>query len=432
MKQFSQTPGFLLLLSSTFAQSSAPKVSTSDVDHFWTAYDSIQTTKDSLQQLRYIQTLYIDKGTEGLKAFMEARDYTAPMWAELIRKYPKFWASIRPKTLTAKGVAKDIEKSLRKLKALYPDLKEARMYFAIGGLNSGGTTMRDMVLIGSEIATGDSTTNVSEFHDKWLAGVFLTHQKNSIVPLNIHEYIHTQQRGDAADVLAQSIAEGACDFMTELVMGNALQTVYIEYGKAHEKELKEDFKQVMFTTNYRNWLYNGGRAKTVADLGYFMGYAICKSYYEHAADKRKAIKDIIELNYSDGAAVENFLQDSKYYTEKIDKTTLINAYEQEQPVVLRMEPFLNGDTTVDAGTKEIKFVFSKPMQKLGYSINNGEKGKEFMPITGVTGYTEDVLSFTVKVDLKPAHEYQFVLTDRGFQSADGFPLKPYTVSFKTK
>ncbi|HWJ26635.1 MAG TPA: hypothetical protein VNS32_08830, partial [Flavisolibacter sp.] len=39
------------------------EVFTSDIDNYWKAYDSCEKTSDSLQQLHYIQTLYIDKGT---------------------------------------------------------------------------------------------------------------------------------------------------------------------------------------------------------------------------------------------------------------------------------------------------------------------------------------------------------------------------------
>src|SRR6186713_2681068 len=83
----------------------AKKVFTSDIDNFWIAYDSIQTTKDSAKQIEFIQKLYIDKGTKGLKAFMAVRDYTATLWVQFIRLYPKFWNSIRPNTLTAKSYA---------------------------------------------------------------------------------------------------------------------------------------------------------------------------------------------------------------------------------------------------------------------------------------------------------------------------------------
>ena len=159
---------FFLLFTLSFVSTAqeSKKVFTIDIDNFWIAYDSIQTTRDSLKQIGLIQNLYIDKGTKGLKAFMAARDYNAKLWVQLIRLYPKFWNSIRPNTLSAKSYAPAIEQSINKFKELYPGLKEAKMYFTVGGLRSGGTTMNDMVLIGSEIATGNASTDVSEFPNK--------------------------------------------------------------------------------------------------------------------------------------------------------------------------------------------------------------------------------------------------------------------------
>ena len=70
---------FMILLTGfqTSGQNTSSSVSTVDIDNFWVAYDSIRSTSDSMQQLQYIQKLYIDKGTKGLHAFMEARDYSA-------------------------------------------------------------------------------------------------------------------------------------------------------------------------------------------------------------------------------------------------------------------------------------------------------------------------------------------------------------------
>jgi len=408
------------------------KVFTTDIDNFWIAYDSIQTTNDSLRQIQFIKELYIDKGTKGLRSFMALRGYSAELWVNLIRIYPKFWKSIRSNTISVKSYAPQIESSIKKFRELYPGLKDANMYFTIGGLRSGGTTMNDMVLIGTEIATGDATTDVSEFPNKWLEGVFKTQQADNLVALNIHEYVHTQQKGNAKTVLGQSIAEGSCDFITELVINRLLQKNYILYGREHDAELKEQFKLEMFSTAYGNWLYNGSTTKTVADLGYYMGYAICKSYYNNSNDKKKAIKEIIELNYSDSSAVENFLTRSKYYTEPINKAELRQAFESKRPSVIRIEPFANGDTLVDAAIKELKIIFSIPMDKKGYSINDGKKGKEYSPIAGVVGFSDDGTSFTLRVDMKPGHEYEFVITDRSFKSRDGYSLNPYEVKFKTK
>jgi hypothetical protein len=408
------------------------KVFTQDIDNFWTAFDSIRTTNDSLKQIDFIQTLYIDKGSEGLKAFMVARRYSAPLYVQLINKYPKFWNSIRPNTLAVKEQTDKIERSIKTLKALYPQLKNAKMYFTIGGLRSGGTVKDSMVLIGAEIATGDSTTDVSEFPSKWLAGVFKDQSADNLVSLNVHEYIHTQQNGESNNLLAQSITEGSCDFIAQLVLGKPLERNYIAYGLKHEEELKEAFKQEMFSNAYNKWLYNGGSSKTVADLGYFMGYEICKSYYNNSVNKKQAIRNIIELNYSDTTAVENFLKKSGYYKEPINKEKLEEAFQAKQPQLLKTEPLFNEGELIDTSLKQITFVFSKPMGE-GISINYGDKGKETYPITSVIGYSEDKTRFTVGLDLKPNHEYEFVVTNNQFRSQEGYPLlKDYLIKFKTK
>lgn len=422
----------LLLLLALALPVSGQSVFTSDIDHFWEAYDSVRTTKDSALQRHFIQTLYVDKGTEGLKAFMEARKYTVDGWQELIRKYPAFWESIRPNTLVVKDKSKEIEASIRQFKQLYPELKEARMYFTIGGLRSGGTVKGNMVLIGTEIATGDAYTNVSEFKNKWLADVFKAQSLNNIIPLNIHEYVHTQQTGNPLNLLGQAIGEGSCDFIAELVMGKPMQTNYIAYGRKHEAVLKEQFKEEMFAATYDNWLYNGADAKTVADLGYFMGYAICRSYYEQAANKKEAIKQIITLNYADSTAVEQFLKDSKYFKGPIDKAALVRAYNSKCPYVTGTFPFTNGDTLVDAGITELKINFSEPMSNNGYSFSYGPGGKKMDPIAKAIGYSADMRSFTVQLKLQPGQAYEFVITGNSFRSPQNYPLQEYYFRFSTK
>ena len=153
---------------------------------------------------------------------MQARDYSAVKWVKLINRSPKFWASISRSTLTVKDKAQQIESSINKFKELYPELTDAKMYFTVGGLSSGGTTMGRMILIGSEIATGTSATDVSDLPEgtsKWLGSVFKDQSLDNIIPLNIHEYVHTQQRVYLNVCSALAIREGSCDFITELVIG---------------------------------------------------------------------------------------------------------------------------------------------------------------------------------------------------------------------
>ncbi|MBV8252378.1 MAG: hypothetical protein JO154_07195 [Chitinophaga sp.] len=258
--------------------------------------------------------MYTDKGTPGLKKYMEVMDFDAAKLVACIHKYPKFWASIRPNTLQIKEKIPAIEAAVEDFRKLYPELRNGKMYFTIAATRSAGTVMDSTNLLGTEVVTGNKSTDVSEFKDNRLSNFFKNQGSDNILWIAIHEYIHTQQKTDGNNILlGQCLTEGAADFVAEKVLKSTLTNSYIVYGRSHEDTLKVQFKKEMMGESYDNWMYNWSRTKTMGDLGYFMGYTICKSYYQHAKDKKKAIKDIITLDYSNQAAILKFLEDSKYY-----------------------------------------------------------------------------------------------------------------------
>ena len=73
-------------------------------------------------------------------------------------------------------------------------------------------------------------------------------------------------------------------------------------------------------------------------------------------------------------AIENFLKESNYYTEPLNKAELIKAFEAKGPYVVRLEPFANGDSMVDAGIKELKIAFPLRWIKKGI-LSTMEKRK---------------------------------------------------------
>lgn len=304
----------LILIFSTFTISTFgqthPKIFTSDIDNFWIAYDSVKATTDTTKQKEFIQKLYLDKATSGLKDFIIVRQHSAERHLNNILKNPKFWASVKPYTLRIKSYTPDIENLMIKFKMLYSNFNQPDVFFTIGCLNSGGTTTRNKILIGSEIAAADSTVDATEV-GSWLGGVFKLN--TSVLSMVAHELGHTQQNGNNVNLLGNCIKEGACDFIAELLLDKPIQAPYMTYGKANEKLLWELFQNDMNGQVNKEWLYNGGQAPIgKADLGYFIGYVICKSYYENASDKTKALKQIIELNYSK-KSIAKFLKKSKYF-----------------------------------------------------------------------------------------------------------------------
>jgi len=424
----------LTVFCSNLAAQKQTAIHTEDIDNFWAAYDAIQKTNDLSKKMEIINSQYINIGSKGLKAFMVTRQYNDTLWIELIDKLPKFWNSIRPNTLAIKHKTAELELGVKKLKAIYPDLKPAEIYFTVGGLRSGGTVKDNLILVGAEIATGNVNTDVSEFSNDWFKNVFKEQSLDNIVYLNIHEYIHTQQNPNGSSLLGQVIREGSCDFIAELCLQKPVKTKYMNYGLANAASIKANFKKELFSDSFDNWLYNGKQRSEDADLGYYIGYEICKAYYQQAKNKKQAIKDIIELNFGSDNAVELFLEKSGFYADKLDKKAIKEAYEKLQPTIVNLAPFTNGDQNVDATTKELSIVFSKPMVPQKYSINLSEKGKLYFPIKSVKGYETDEKTLVLNMELKPQQEYEFVITNRGFKSKDGYALKDtaYVVKFKTK
>ena len=189
----------------------------------------------------------------------------------------------------------------------YPEI-----FFTVGALKSAGVYVHNYALIGIELAIGNTETDVSEFSGKRLSDRFENQNADNFLYVAIHELVHTQQKQEGLTLLGQSLCEGACDFIAELVMDTTLQLTHLKYGRIHEEEIKAKFKNEMFRTSFDGWLYSGNSSQAVSDLGYFMGYVICKSYYNKNKNKHRAIRDIIQLRYSDKHEIKKFLRQSGY------------------------------------------------------------------------------------------------------------------------
>jgi hypothetical protein len=111
-------------------------------------------------------------------------------------------------------------------------------------------------------------------------------------------------------LLERSLIEGGAEFGTELIVGQPAEVTSPPLRAAtlgHEKEIESAFVADEDNTDLSKWLDNSTLEKP-GDLGYWVGYRIVKSYYQHAADKRRALREIIEL-----ADPKMFLAKSGWY-----------------------------------------------------------------------------------------------------------------------
>ncbi len=322
---------------------------TRDIPNFWRAYD-LAAGKDNTERVPIFRTIYLQPGSPGLRDWMRVRlmnrdtvkaRMIAAGWTaghldslsrdslgrdsleravapfaeqsaaeELLRAlsaYPRYYAAVRARTLavdTNSAIRQGIRQGLAKLAELCPGARFPNIYFLIGTLSTGGTTARSGMLIGTEQYASDSGTPRDELSE-WARVATRSNNFQSIVGLVVHEAVHTQQQprpqGQRNTLLRQSLGEGIADFLSELAVGPwAANTPRQIYGRAHEREVWIDFRDEMATdSTIRTWMYNGGvppdKNHGAVDIGYWVGYRIAAAYYARAADKRAAVRDLLEL-----------------------------------------------------------------------------------------------------------------------------------------
>lgn len=166
---------------------------TTDIDNYWVAYDRIIQTSDSLERIKLIHELYMDKGTDGLKSLIAVRGYQDHEYVNNILNYPKYWNSIRVNTSHLPKYTEEIENHLAKLKEIYPELKPAKIYLSIGAFRTGGTYDGDKVLLGGEYMLAQGNSNLEELPER-VSNTIQEYAPFDIPLTAIHEYIHTQQK----------------------------------------------------------------------------------------------------------------------------------------------------------------------------------------------------------------------------------------------
>jgi uncharacterized protein YjaZ len=245
---------------------------TKDIDNFWTAFDAFG--KDSTKNPFGEQ--YIDIGSDGVKGFTPYRIQSAAHLYATVKQRRADYAAVKANTLRLKEKEKQCRSAFYALKYWYPDAQFPPVYFVVGAYNSGGTFNEQGLFIGAEMQTDIS----------------------NIPYIVAHELIHFQQKNwkESPTLLEQSIVEGSADFLGELICGVNTNKAANDYGNKNTERLCREFITRMDSTSYIDWLYGvSGKDDRPNDLGYWIGYKITEQYFAKAADKRKAIGEILDI-----------------------------------------------------------------------------------------------------------------------------------------
>lgn len=261
-----------------------------DVARFWAAYDA-STEADRAEVL---QRMYLDRGTPGLQDMVVLRIGSAASLVESMRRFPGYYRAARASTLRAGEFEPQIREAFRRLEEIYPEAVYPDVYFLVGNLSTGGTTSGRGLLIGTEVYARNEQTPEEEMLPFMLATFGSVEALPHIVA---HELVHYQQDyAPGNTLLRQALNEGVADFVAELISGAHVNPAAHAYADAHEAELWCEFREQMHGTDTSAWLYNGARSTDrPGDLGYNLGYRIAKAYHERAADRRRAVRDMLKI-----------------------------------------------------------------------------------------------------------------------------------------
>jgi len=283
----------ILFNRSQIATPSSIQLITEDIDRFWQWYPAINKADAETVFMKE----YIEKGSKGLQTFFQIRmNNSLDAFIKKIRSSQLFYNSIKDATMQFTTMRPQFVAAASQLENLYPESVFPPIYFLIGNLNNVGTADGYAgLLIGTEHLCRHQHIDTSQLT---VIDKMVLFDTALAVPLIVHEYVHFQQKNKPEQTLLElSIMEGVADFITYLVTGKYTNSEVYQYGFSNEAKLWTDFSKTMNSENIDAWLFNAFDPQTgyPGNLGYFIGFRICESYYNRSADKSTAIKELIEI-----------------------------------------------------------------------------------------------------------------------------------------
>jgi len=265
------------------AQSAETMIHTDDVDLFYKVYDAA----DGHPTAEQLQRDYLDAGSEGLHNLAKLRNVSGVRIADTLSKHPELYVKARGCTAALPRVRERVEVALRNLVRLYPQARTPPVTIAVGR--------------GKPVGVGSPVTGLQIGLEALCSAEWMNpNVEDRFVHVIAHEYAHLQQVRELVDdehptVLERSLTEGAAEFVAALTSGKTGYAHFDALTKGREREIETAFVADVDQTELSRWVDNSTMEKG-NDLGYWVGYRICKAYYRRATDKRQALREILELS----------------------------------------------------------------------------------------------------------------------------------------
>jgi hypothetical protein len=270
---------------------------TEAMDAFWPYFN--EALADT-SQARLLLKTFVLKGPRELRDFYVVRYGSLDqMYGQMINGAPRYYSALQKQFSpdSVNLVKESVLSSMRRFREVYPNAVFPKVFIVPGILNSGGTATEMGMFVGGDMYGKSSEIPVDELND-WQRGAIMNFR--DLPRLTLHELMHFQQNyQDEAygeTLLSAVIHEGVCDFLVELCTGEVLENENLDFlaDPANERWIFGELASELLGDDTSKWLYNGGSIEDRPhDLGYTVGYLICRSYYEQHPDKKQAVFELL-------------------------------------------------------------------------------------------------------------------------------------------
>lgn len=271
----------------------------SDLINFSKAYALLASNKDTIDVLT---TVYFDKGSPGLKEFVNRHGLTPEMLQKAIRTHSERYSKIDNFISTLESYKLDLQEAMATFHKTVPNPMYAPTYLLVGA-NRG-------------IAQ-------ASFQGQLVTVIKVLDKPHLLTTLIVHELAHFQQAmsmggqkyislyGKPNNMLELCLREGGAEFITHRVLNTLTLEKGLEYLQKNEQKLKTKFVNDLKNQQSKYWLWESlNQDDHPKLLGYVLGYKVCKAYYELSEDKEQAIKDILVMENA-----KQFTETSRYLAE---------------------------------------------------------------------------------------------------------------------
>jgi hypothetical protein len=250
-----------------------------------------------------LQRGYLDGAGPGVKVFTPLRIRDAQHLAAAVAKKPDVYRyAIRACLPQVPALRSDLRAIYLAFAGLLPERPLPDIDVVFGAGNSGGTASSERQVLGLEVNCPPGTT--PEQFRTTMRGFFA------------HETVHTWQADETPAALAdllvsQALREGGADYLATLVTGQIPHLDRDAWARPQEAKLWQAFQRdrealrgsgadvdkLVASPQFHRWFANCGSAPEgwPCEAGYWIGMRIAEAYVAQAADKRAAIRDLLEL-----------------------------------------------------------------------------------------------------------------------------------------